>query len=169
MQEWAASSIAGEPFDKIAVRMPAVFNFLRTFGTSGNGSSVRKSDINWSRSSDLPMIVSSAKSSASPVTSKKSACRSPGPSSHDDISNCVAGVVAELPIRGSGFDSYHADYVSITAGICDRRNGVRCLCMAAMVNRSCPLRVKANSAECIRSVPQTGNCAARFSSAASAA
>jgi hypothetical protein len=49
----------------------------------------------------------------------------PGPSSHDDISNCVAGVVAELAIRGSDFDNYHADYVSITAGICDRRNGVQ--------------------------------------------
>ena len=78
----AASSIAGEPFDKIAVRMPAVFNFLRTFGTSGNGSSVTKSDINWSRRSDMPMVVSSAKSSASPVTCKKSACRSWAARSH---------------------------------------------------------------------------------------
>ena len=79
----AASSIAGEPFDKIAVRMPAVFNFLRTFGTSGNGSSVRKSDINRSRSDFLrPMIVSSEKSSASPVTCQKSACRSWAARSH---------------------------------------------------------------------------------------
>jgi hypothetical protein len=28
-----------------------------------------------------------------------------GPGAHDDLSNCVAGVVAELAIRGSGFDS----------------------------------------------------------------
>ena len=33
----AASSIAGEPFDRIAVRMPAAFNAPRTSGTSGNG------------------------------------------------------------------------------------------------------------------------------------
>ena len=32
--------------------------------------------------------------------------------------SAIAGVVAELAIRGSGFDSYHADYVSITAGNC---------------------------------------------------
>src|SRR5262249_49359560 len=37
-------------------------------------------------------------------TGKDSIDHPPGPSSHDDIANCVAGVVAELA-RGSGYDS----------------------------------------------------------------
>jgi hypothetical protein len=57
----------------------------------------------------------------------------------------------DVAIRGSGFDSYHADYVSIRAGICDVRNGVQgSVGTAAILSRSCPLWVTSGHLRLVR-------------------